>query len=178
MYTGENKTAQSSQSAFAEALLRLLEVRPYAQITVSALCQESGISRQTFYSLFQNKENVLRYAIEHLYRYPEALTEPAGPCSAAALAHVLSIYVDANYDFLRLLVQQDLLFIFYECCRDWLMQRQDTAFAAVSPGLRKYVSAHVISMFIGIASIYVSEPRREPEYLEDLFRNLLSGAYF
>ena len=49
MYCGRNKTALTSQRQIAEAMMRLIQDKPYAQISVSELCKEAGISRQTFF---------------------------------------------------------------------------------------------------------------------------------
>ena len=58
MYCGCNPTALSSQTQISEALTRLLAEKSYTKITVSELCRASGVSRQTFYSLFSSMENV------------------------------------------------------------------------------------------------------------------------
>ena len=38
MYEGCNKTALTSQSAIADALLGLMAVKPYSRISVSEIC--------------------------------------------------------------------------------------------------------------------------------------------
>ena len=52
MYCGKNKTALGSQQQIAKTLLLLLSEKSYQDISMSELCREAGISRQTFYSLF------------------------------------------------------------------------------------------------------------------------------
>ena len=64
MYRGRNKTALESQRQIANALLALLEHESYASISVSAVCHQADISRQTFYSLFQSMDNVVTYALQ------------------------------------------------------------------------------------------------------------------
>jgi AcrR family transcriptional regulator len=54
MYEGCNKTALTSQSAIAEALLNLMKEKPYSKISVSEICKRAGVSRQTFYTLFES----------------------------------------------------------------------------------------------------------------------------
>ena len=65
MYKGTNKTALFSQKLIGDAMLRLLENTPFAEISVSDLCKEADVSRQTFYSLFGSKENVIAYTIQN-----------------------------------------------------------------------------------------------------------------
>lgn len=64
MYHGKNKTALLSQQLMAEALTQLMDQKAYKDISVSELCQLSGVSRQTFYSLFQTKDNILLYLLQ------------------------------------------------------------------------------------------------------------------
>ena len=79
MYCGNNKTALTSQRQIAEALLRLLEEQPYGGISVSAICKQADVSRQTFYSLFQSKENVITFALRNDCCY-SAMVQDSG-CS-------------------------------------------------------------------------------------------------
>ena len=64
MYCGNNKTALQSQRQIAGALMALIREKPYAQITISELCKAAGISRQTFYSLFTSRENVVVFSLQ------------------------------------------------------------------------------------------------------------------
>ena len=67
MYCGTNKTALQSQRQIAEAMMALIQQKPYAQITVSELCKAAGISRQTFYTLFTSRENVMVFTLQANY---------------------------------------------------------------------------------------------------------------
>lgn len=165
------------EQAFSDALLRLLETERYEDISVSQLCQASGYSRQTFYTLFQSKENVLRCRIDRSGHFPEALVPLVYACKAEALAQVLAGYVEADFDFLKLLVDRDLIFIFYECCRNWLEARKDAVFAAVEPEVRPYMTAYVVGTFVSTLPVYLSSARNS-ESLETIFRELFSGTYF
>ena len=67
MYEGCNKTAIASQAAIAEALIELMKDKPYSRISVSEICKRAGVSRQTFYSLFASKDNVISFILERKY---------------------------------------------------------------------------------------------------------------
>ena len=64
MYCGSNKTALMSQELISRAMMRLIQEKPFTQISVSELCKTAGISRQTFYSLFTSRENVMVFALQ------------------------------------------------------------------------------------------------------------------
>ena len=67
MYCGTNKQALCSQMQICDALIRLMERKPFAQVSVSELCKEADVARQTFYSLFSSKENVVLFALQRGY---------------------------------------------------------------------------------------------------------------
>lgn len=53
------------QKQVTESLLELMLKMPYEDITVTALCQASGITRRVFYHLFNNKHDALCALIDH-----------------------------------------------------------------------------------------------------------------
>jgi AcrR family transcriptional regulator len=55
MYQGNNPTALTSQKMLLDSLNELLKEKEFKDISVSEICSHSGISRQTFYSLFGTK---------------------------------------------------------------------------------------------------------------------------
>lgn len=57
-------TAKSAQQQrkFAETMMHLMIHQAYDTISISQLCREAGLSRKTFYRLFENKADVL-YAL-------------------------------------------------------------------------------------------------------------------
>lgn len=67
MYQGSNPTALRSMEWLAESLVRLLNVKKYHAITIKDIYTDADLSRQTFYNLFDGKEDVLRYYISTLY---------------------------------------------------------------------------------------------------------------
>ncbi len=68
MYAGSNPTALQSQQWLAQSMTALMAERPYSRITVRDLCQRAGLSRQTFYNFFPDKEAVLRFCLKQTYR--------------------------------------------------------------------------------------------------------------
>lgn len=61
MYQGNNPSALRSREWIAAAMARLLEREPYGQITVKNICREADLSRQTFYQIFDSKDEVMSY---------------------------------------------------------------------------------------------------------------------
>lgn len=50
----------------AAALLTLMKDKPFAQISVTEICEEAGIGRKTFYRNFELKEDVIDFRLDSL----------------------------------------------------------------------------------------------------------------
>ncbi|MCD7808354.1 MAG: TetR/AcrR family transcriptional regulator [Erysipelotrichaceae bacterium] len=50
------KEALQSKKKIIQAFTSLLKNKPYELITITEICQKASISRQTFYSHYQNKD--------------------------------------------------------------------------------------------------------------------------
>lgn len=61
------KTEQSAkrQKEIEKALFKLLETRRFDELSVTELCEYSGIPRKAFYRYFENKNDALYALIEH-----------------------------------------------------------------------------------------------------------------
>ena len=61
------RIAEESKRKFVGALLELMRVYPYGDITVTQLSQEAELSRKTFYRLFGDKDDILSLLFDGLY---------------------------------------------------------------------------------------------------------------
>jgi len=58
----------AQQRILEDTLFSMMQQMPYADISVRGLCEEAGISRKTFYRLYEKKDDVLSALIDHTYR--------------------------------------------------------------------------------------------------------------
>ncbi len=178
MYTGTNKTALSSQQQIADAFVRLLRENSYTGISISAICKEAGTSRQTFYSLFESKENIILYELSKKHSFQPADTCPCNCSPLTAIAREYSSYIVEKQEFLSLLVQNDLIYLMHQClyeafmscgffCRD--LSERDRSFA----------SEFMAGGLAGIAKIYILDGcRLSKEELEQMIYKLFHGDLF
>lgn len=61
------RIAEDSRKKICAALLRLMNIYDYREITVTQLAQEAELSRKTYYRLFADKDEVLRGLFDGLY---------------------------------------------------------------------------------------------------------------
>ena len=115
----ENAQALRSKRALVAALYQLMERDTYQDLTITQICQEAEVTRQTFYRHFQTKQDVLAYDFQacfqnHMARYPDEGI-------AGNLTHVFQDPpVDRNK--LRLLKRHSLFFLLGEHMVDFLNQ--------------------------------------------------------
>lgn len=156
MYHGNNPKALTSQKLLLDTLNELLKEKEFKDISVSELCSRSGVSRQTFYSLFETKENILLYQLEMLN------TDKPAPDDHSAIylddvCEGYAHYVSSNYKQLSMLVENNLAEVLYEMiyngtssCRQSFvdMDEEDREYAIlfISAGLcwmtQKYIANH------------------------------------
>ena len=121
MYCGTNPTALLNQRQLAKALFQLMEQKPFSAISVSELCRAASISRQTFYSLFDSKESVVTYTLTERCCYsPETAGEDACP-SLRQMCAEYGDYLRSHADFLRTLVENDIIYLLYDSLYDSLL---------------------------------------------------------
>lgn len=178
MYRGRNKTALESQRQIANALLALLEHESYASISVSAVCHQADISRQTFYSLFQSMDNVVTYALQQDCCYDAAPQKTACSGTFMDMCDGFSRYIIDHADILQLLsnnrimplLRQVLLEDFRQCI---------TVSGCVRQDLAPYAIDYLASGITSIAEMYVRQGRRESrERLCEIIYTLLTGQCF
>lgn len=130
MYQGHNKTACLSQQVISAAFIRLLKEKSFDEITVSDLCKEAGVSRQTFYSLFGKKENILLYEISKNYPF----TTCEKNCSISQISSQISDYLKENARFIKLLIDHDNGNLLYDTFYESFLNIEDEYVASFMAG--------------------------------------------
>ncbi len=118
MYHIKNdKRSQTSAAQIVGGLQECLKTMPLKAVTVSDLHRATGISRATFYRLFDTPEDVLLYQLDQMTDAAEKLYESESSLPAAKLLEKTIATGLKNHDFIRALVQNgrhDLLFRYTE----------------------------------------------------------------
>ena len=178
MYCGNNKTALTSQRQIADALLQLLGEQPYGSISVSSICKRAEVSRQTFYSLFQSKENVITFALRNDCCYSGAEQQDACRRSFQQTCGGFSQYIIGHASILEVLSRHDLMPLLRSVLREdfsLCLSPAGQCCQALQPYLIDYLAAGITS----IAETYIrTGETASPEALEGVIYMLLRGSYF
>jgi len=102
----QNPSALRSKQQIIEALLKLMEIYPYKEISVKQIIMETDLVRKTFYRNFTSKDDVFdAYINMKVYEYTEALLDEKNPLD------VIFRFCDKNRKMLELLHKNDMMHI-------------------------------------------------------------------
>ena len=107
MNQSQNPSSIRSRNEIQDALLKLMEIYPYQEISVKQIIFETSLARRTFYRNFNSKDDVLDAIItEKIFEYSnEILKTSETPLT------VIFDFCERNRVFLLLLHRNDLLYL-------------------------------------------------------------------
>ena len=179
MYQGKNKTALMSQKMIAEAMLELLDVQPFADISISELCKRADVSRQTFYSVFGTRENVIIYELQHNCCFtPQDNKKSCKSASFRQFCNDYSRYIIDKRKILEILVKNDMMHYLYDVQYQSFMECE-YFMRDLDGESRIYLVDFITGGMNSIAKNYVlSGCNADEKFLENIMFRLFGGLYF
>ncbi len=172
MYQGFNKTALSSQQSIAKSFIILLKEKEYSKISISEICSRASVSRQTFYSLFESKENIIAFELKKKYSF-----DPASECKCCGvptleqLSEGYAEYIIEKGDFIKLLVDNRITYLMHESLYECLAESAFTD----SPVTADFIAGGLTTIAKHFCTDYCGIDR---SHLKGIIYRLFSGAYF
>lgn len=108
MYEGNNPTALTSREWLVNALLTLMETKPYSKITVKDICQKADLSRQTFYNFFDAKDDIILFCIKRCYLEMMEGLKSRSPLLISDITEELAKTFRKNQNMMQLIISQNL----------------------------------------------------------------------
>jgi len=151
----DNAQAIESRNRIADALLALMKQYPYKSITITQVCQEAKIVRQTYYRNFDLKDDILEFYLHNLvlqyfedYYQEQIVHKQLKDFFAYMLQH---------REFLLLTSQNSLFFMINKTITTnitkFLNFQQITTMT--DPALEKYVTGFIASTICSLLSLWV-----------------------
>ncbi|MGT2846538.1 TetR/AcrR family transcriptional regulator [Streptococcus massiliensis] len=162
MYQGNNKIALASKQQIMDTFLNLLKQQAFVDISISLICRQAKVSRQTFYSIYQSKENIILNILQEQEIF--ALEQlPAGQVlDLAFFCSKFSFYLKGNTAFLKLLNSHHLLYLLYETLYDEL-KNAEAFLPQVQKVDRDYAASFLASALMGITNSYIQTNGRQSQ---------------
>lgn len=180
MYTGTNQVAITSQEMIAAACCDMMQRQPLERISVSALCKEAKVSRQTFYSLFSTKENVVIYLLTH--RCAASITDYLQGKDSLTLediCHCYALYMEENLSLIRLVLKNGLASLLVRAFYESILRSPRLIFSHTGTHFDDYVAYFIAGGLVTIAKRYLDqEASFRREEFEQLSLRLFQGDFF
>lgn len=175
----ENPMSIRSKNALSEALLKLMMFTPLKDITISDITHRARLSRQTFYTNFSKKEDILKYLVDGLFtRYSLHLTELKDTPGALLIDYFF--YWDQHRDFLTLLFRHKQGYIFQEQNRAFFLNEKAlSSILKAEDWKQSYIRASLAGLTFELMWLWLSDDQGlSIDRLTVLAENLLTGSIF
>ncbi len=178
---------QLLRDSLFDAARRMLEERPWAQITMSDVARAAGVSRQTLYTQFGTRDEFAQqFVIREGARFLDAveraihahLDDPRAAVSAGLEVFLAAAAADP---LVRLLLEDDgtggmlpLITTRSRPILDWASARLCEAMRSDWPQVRDEDAELLADSIVRLALSYVTMPRRSPRETAELAAALLA----
>ncbi|MGN1382795.1 MAG: TetR/AcrR family transcriptional regulator [Eubacterium sp.] len=161
MYQGSNPSAIRSRDKIVKAFFDLLTIHDLDSISVKQIMDATDLSRQTFYQIFDSKEEILEYYLDMLFRrfseHSRARTIE-NLCDAAML--FFSFFADYR-DTLALFIRNGKSCVLQRKCREYLHEDHYIHYALSgvrTPQEQSYATTFAISGIVAVLEQWIREP--------------------
>lgn len=160
----QDRRSQASATEIVRGLQECLKSEPLRSVTVSDIHRATGISRATFYRLFDNPEDVLLYQLDQMTEAAMEAYEGGRRLTTAELLEQSIALGLENHAFLKALVENgrlDLLFSYTEKSFQKL-DRDNRLFPGnMDPAEREYVIANLAMAMVASQITWARNGRKE-----------------
>lgn len=163
------------QRRFEQCMLQAMLTNDYDQITISSLCRDAGLSRKTFYRLFDSKTDVLFALVDHVFLDSQGYT-PDPSVKPGGMHHFFAYWKE----------QKPLLDALYrQSCTSFLMDRAAAFILREDNDLAHCLGAdlehgkeilmfNLSAIFSLVISWYVSGYEKSVDQMSELLMELMS----
>lgn len=180
MYQGTNPTAKRSQKWLADAFLELLQKTEYSKINIKDICEKADLSRQTFYQLFNDKEEVARYCIlcRKDLALPPSELQSVTHDSIRAIILQFAQSIRRNADFVRLYRIQNLSNLLFEEIAQTISVLERQLDGQKDARLSLLANAFFSGALAKSLLVLVDNNEISNEEFTDFICSILSGSYY
>lgn len=179
MYQGKNPSALRSKNWLEEALLALLEEKKYESITIKEICEKADLSRQTFYQIFESKEEILSYHFSILFEeFAQGLAEMEIH-TVFDISRQFFLFFYKHRDFVEILIVNHLTYMLDEQFKIYLNKIDVFRHAVSDASHVDYITAYVVGALTQILLHWFEQGfDLSVDELSALIEEIIVGRYF
>lgn len=147
----ETQKRITKESVFT-AFMRLLENKAFGEITVTEITKVAGVSRAAFYRNYESKEDILNFYLKDMFQELLLQLQALENKSKLSRTKLFFSYFKAHSGFIQTLIKAELLHIFYEQFRLYVLNFFDTQTNKLSksPLFEAYLPQYIASGLFGV----------------------------
>lgn len=162
-----------------DALLSLMREQPYATISVANICQRAGLSRQTFYNFFNEKDDILRFCLEECFEGMSQELQDKNELQMTDITDRFARFFGEHEELLTLMVNHGLDNIIAQSFSVSI----ETFASQFTPKEKTHRCIYGNAFFSGaltrlLITWFNDTERLNPEELSELLLSIFSGDYF
>lgn len=152
--------SNESRSAYViehltSAMLALLKEKPVAEISISELCGMAGVGRTSFYRNYEEKEDIIKAHIGHLFQDWMDTCKRTPGLSIRDTVRIVFSHFEENRDFYSLLNERGLVYLLKDMILDLCGFNPDQEMAAA------YSSAYAAFFLYGWIEVWFRRGMRD-----------------
>ena len=163
---------EQTKGGFRDALFRLMESRPYSEISVTDIAREAGLGRATFYRHYQTKEDMIRdYLVRqgNLFRRVTRIPLDDEDDYFEIIFHILSALKEQK-DRVRLIMEAGLEGLILEYMNDSMVEH----FRSNHLGETTYAPYYFTGSLFNVSMQWIRNDCQDSvRHVADIYMNLL-----
>ncbi len=171
MYLGNNPSALRSRREIVQAFLSLLSKYPLEKITIKQIMDMTGLSRQTFYQIFNDKEEILEYYLDTLFEDFIAHTEQHQIKNLCGASKLFFAFFQEYKQIFGLIIQNGKSCVLQRKCREYLQKNQYIHYdlqGVQTESEKGYAATFVISGMVAMLEQWIRSPEPVPASAQEL----------
>ena len=179
MYHGTNPTALQSQKMIVDALLELMKNKEFSKISIKELCSKAMVSRQTFYSLFDSKEEVIGLHLDTLFdAYIKKIEAPKKELTVKEICDITILYLIEEESLIQLMVRSNLDHVVKTKIENYLSSIGHLLYTSEREH-QEYAIAFLAGALMSVIFQAVkNNDLKNSSMLSQLIEDLITGKYF
>lgn len=158
MYAGCNPSALRSRKEIVQAFLSLMQSISIEDITIKQLMDATGLSRQTFYQIFNSKDEILEFYLDTIFNQFIIDSKQHAVKNLCDAAKLFFTFFEDYKDILRIIIQNNKSGIVQRKCREYLQDKQYINYAlhgVLSDLEQEYATIFIISGIVAMLEHWI-----------------------
>ncbi|MCC8078820.1 MAG: TetR/AcrR family transcriptional regulator [Oscillospiraceae bacterium] len=173
MYTGSNPSAIRSRNEIVRSFLEALEHTDLEALSVKQIMDATDLSRQTFYQIFNSKDEIIEYCLDTLFSDFLSHTESQSVETLCDAAKLFFSFFDAHRHTLELFIRNGKSCVVQRKCREYLRDSEYIRYdlrGARSDSERDFAATFVVSGMVAMLEQWIRQTPSDPMTAEHLAR--------